>query len=47
MVNEASKDQAKSPISENIIESKAKLSRIINSTILRLMTCDVLVFLYA
>ena len=44
MVNEASKDQAKSPVSENIIKSKAKLSHIIKLTILRLMTCNVLVF---
>ena len=44
MVNEASKDRAKSSISENIIRSKAKLSHIINLTTLRLMAYDVLVF---
>ena len=44
MVNEASKDQAKNPISENIIKNKAKLSHITKLTILRLMTCNVLVF---
>ena len=44
MVNEASKNQANNLISANIIKSKAKLSHIIKLTILRLMTCNVLIF---
>ena len=44
MVNEVSKDQTNSPISENIFRSKAKLSHFINLTNLRPMAYDVLVF---